>query len=73
MTLVHPRIHNLPQHHDSSRYLKYQRGLINHHHETGIPPTNKVLDGEITKIGELAVADGIYSDIWVCGSEKKDS
>ena len=73
MTLVHPRIHNLPQHRDSPRYLKYQRGLINHYHETGILPTIKVLDDEVTKIGELAVAGGIYSDIWVCGSEKKDS
>ncbi|KAF8163093.1 TKL/TKL-ccin protein kinase [Crassisporium funariophilum] len=50
---------------DSQRYLQYQRGLINLHRETGIPPTVKIMDGEVTKIGELAVAGGTYSDIWV--------
>lgn len=62
-----------PQPRDSQRYLQYQRGLINLHRETGIPPTIKVLDGEVTKVGELAVAGGTYSDIWVgmwLGEEK---
>ncbi|KAF8803631.1 TKL/TKL-ccin protein kinase [Phlegmacium glaucopus] len=62
-----------PQPRDSRRYLQYQRGLINLHRETGIPPTIKVLDGEVTKVGELAVAGGTYSDIWVgmwLGEEK---
>jgi hypothetical protein len=63
----------LPQPHDSFRYLQYQRGLINLRRETGIPPTIKILDGEVTKVGELAVAGGTYSDIWVgmwLGEEK---
>lgn len=49
---------------DSSRYLEYQRGLINLHRETGIPPTVKVLNNEVRRIGELAVAGGFWSDIW---------
>lgn len=63
----------LPQPHDSSRYLQCQRGLINLHHETGIPPTIKILDGEVTKVCQLAVGGGTYSDIWVgmwLGEEK---
>ena len=63
----------LPQVHDSQRYLQYQRGLINLHRETGIPPTIKVLNGEVYKTGELAVAGGTYSDIWLglwLGEEK---
>jgi hypothetical protein len=38
--------------------------LINLHRVTGIPPTVKLLNGEVTKEGELAVAGGTYSDIW---------
>ena len=63
----------LPQIHDSQQYLQYQRGLINLHRETGIPPTIKVLNGEVYKTEELAVAGGIYSDIWLglwLGEEK---
>ncbi|KDR81397.1 hypothetical protein GALMADRAFT_89278 [Galerina marginata CBS 339.88] len=63
----------LPQFRDSQRYLQYQRGLINLHRETGIPPAIKILNGEVTKIGELAVAGGTYSDIWIgqwLGEEK---
>ncbi|KIJ99573.1 hypothetical protein K443DRAFT_163937 [Laccaria amethystina LaAM-08-1] len=52
----------LPQ--DNQRYLQYQRGLINLHRVTGIPPTVKLLNGEVTKEGELAVAGGTYNDIW---------
>jgi len=36
------------------------------HDLTGIPPLIKILDGEIKKTGELAVAGGPSSDIW-CG------
>lgn len=46
---------------------------MNLHRETGIPPIIKVLDGEVTKVGSLAVAGGTYSDIWVgmwLGEEK---
>ncbi|PPQ63201.1 hypothetical protein CVT24_005746 [Panaeolus cyanescens] len=48
----------------SRRYLEYQRGLINLHRETGIPPTVKILNNEVRRIGELAVAGGFWSDIW---------
>ena len=43
------------------------------HRETGIPPTIKKLDGEVTRDSELAVAGGMYSDIWIgswLGEEK---
>jgi hypothetical protein len=62
-----------PQFRDSQRYLQYQRGLINLHRETGIPPTIKVLNGEVSRTGDLAVAGGTYSDIWLglwLGEEK---
>ncbi|KAJ3517797.1 hypothetical protein NLJ89_g281 [Agrocybe chaxingu] len=55
------------------KYLQYQRGLINLHRETGVPPTIKVLNGEVTKHGDLAIAGGVYSDIWAgkwLGEEK---
>lgn len=45
----------LPQHRDSSKFT-----VINLHGETGIPPTIKVLDGEVTKVlqAELTVISG---------------
>ncbi|KAJ3560551.1 hypothetical protein NP233_g10763 [Leucocoprinus birnbaumii] len=46
------------------RYLDMQRGLMNLHDLTKIPPTIKVLDGEITREGEIAIAGGTSSDIW---------
>ncbi|KAF8964090.1 TKL/TKL-ccin protein kinase [Flammula alnicola] len=55
----------VPEVRDSQRYLQYQRGLINLHRETGIPPTIKILNGEVTRNGDLAVAGGTYSDIWI--------
>lgn len=54
-----------PQPQDSERYLKYQRGLFELHRSTGIPPTVKSLNGEVTKVGDLAVTGGTYSDVWV--------
>lgn len=71
--LIHRSTSPLPEIHDSQRYLEYQRGLINLHRETGIPPTIKVLNGEVIRSGDLAVAGGTYSDIWVgqwLGEEK---
>ncbi|KAF9459539.1 TKL/TKL-ccin protein kinase [Collybia nuda] len=62
-----------PQPNDSQRYLQYQRGLINIHRLTGIPPSVKVLNGEVRKTGDLAIAGGTYSDIWLgkwLGEEK---
>lgn len=54
----------LPIPKDGERYLEYQRSLINLHRITGLPPSVKVLNGEITKAGDLAVAGGAYSDVW---------
>ena len=58
---------------NGQQYLQCQRGLVNLHRETGIPPTIKVLNGEVVRVSELAVAGGTYSDIWVgewLGEEK---
>jgi hypothetical protein len=58
---------------EGERYLQYQRGLFELHRTTGIPPTVKSLNGEITKIGDLAVTGGTYSDVWIgmwLGEEK---
>ena len=54
---------------DSQRYLEQQRevvqrGLIQLHQLTGIPPSIKLMNGEVRRIGDLAVAGGTYSDIW---------
>ncbi|KAG6841205.1 hypothetical protein C0991_000867 [Blastosporella zonata] len=54
---------------DSQRYLEQQRevvqkGLAHLHQLTGIPPSIKLLNGEVKRIGELAIAGGTYSDIW---------
>jgi hypothetical protein len=54
-----------PQPADAQRYLQYQRGLLNLHRLTGIPPSVKVLNGEVTKSSDLAIAGGTYSDIWL--------
>jgi hypothetical protein len=45
--------------------LDYQHGLLDLHRATGILPSVKRLDGEVTKEGELAIAGGTYSDIWI--------
>ncbi|KAG6816948.1 hypothetical protein H0H87_001463 [Tephrocybe sp. NHM501043] len=60
---------------DSQRYLEQQRkavlerevvqnGLAQLHELTGIPPSIKLMNGEVTRIGDLAIAGGTYSDIW---------
>jgi hypothetical protein len=54
-----------PEPREGERYLQYQRGLMELHQKTGIPPTVKRLNGEVTKMGDLAIAGGTYSDIWL--------
>ncbi|KAG6910902.1 hypothetical protein DXG01_006585 [Tephrocybe rancida] len=54
---------------DSQRYLEQQRqvverGLAQLHQLTGIPPSIKLMNGEVKRIGDLAIAGGTYSDIW---------
>ncbi|KAF7983136.1 hypothetical protein HWV62_24109 [Athelia sp. TMB] len=41
-----------------------RRALYELHKLTGVPPSVKILDGEVEKVGELAVTGGTYSDIW---------
>ncbi|KXN93352.1 hypothetical protein AN958_00276, partial [Leucoagaricus sp. SymC.cos] len=48
----------------STHYLDMQRGLMSLHDLTGILPTVKILDGEITRDGEIAIAGGFNTDIW---------
>ncbi|KXN89363.1 Dual specificity protein kinase splA [Leucoagaricus sp. SymC.cos] len=48
----------------STHYLDMQRGLMSLHDLTGILPTIKILDGEITRDGEIAIAGGFNTDIW---------
>lgn len=64
---------SMPAIRDSQRYLQYQRGLIKLHRETGVPPSIKILNGEVVRNGDFPVAGGAYSDIWVgmwLGEEK---
>jgi hypothetical protein len=56
---------SVPPTRGGQRYLQYQRDLITLHRETGIPPTIKKLNGEVTRTSDLAVAGGMYSDIWM--------
>jgi hypothetical protein len=46
-------------------YEKYRDALFTFHLQTGTLPTIKVLNDEVTKTSDLAVAGGIYSDIWL--------
>ncbi|KAG6811485.1 hypothetical protein H0H92_007177 [Tricholoma furcatifolium] len=41
-----------------------EKGLIQLHELTGVLPSIKVMNGEVKRIGDLAVAGGTYSDIW---------
>ena len=44
---------------------RYEQAVITLHDFTGIPPTIKRLNGEVQRIGDLAVAGGTFSDIWM--------
>uniref|UniRef100_A0A8H7Y2H7 Protein kinase domain-containing protein n=1 Tax=Psilocybe cubensis TaxID=181762 RepID=A0A8H7Y2H7_PSICU len=55
----------LPQVSDSQLYLELQRDLITLHRETGIPPTIKILDGEVKRLDTIPIAGGTYSDVWL--------
>lgn len=62
-----------PEIEDSRRYLETQRALVELHRNTGIPPIVKTLNGEVKKVGDLAVTGGTYSDVWMgtwLGQEK---
>jgi hypothetical protein len=48
---------------DGEHYLQYQHGLLGLHRHARIPPTVKILNGEVTKVRELPVTGGTYSDI----------
>lgn len=53
-----------PHPQDSQAYLQYQRGLVNLHRMTGVPPSIKILNGEVRRTSDNAVIGGVYSDIW---------
>ena len=42
-----------------------QNTLYKFHVKTGTLPTMKVLNEEIVKTGDLPIAGGVYSDIWL--------
>ncbi|CAL1703915.1 unnamed protein product [Somion occarium] len=46
-------------------YLQIQHGLTELYKRMGIPPTVKHLDGEVIRDGDIPVAGGTYSDVWI--------
>lgn len=58
-----PLPRNSQRHIEQQRQV-VQRGLIQLHELTGIPPSIKLMNGEVRRLGDLAVAGGTYSDIW---------
>ncbi len=56
--------HTLTEPERQKRYQQYEAGLTALHEFTGIPPTVKILDGEVTKVGDIAFSGGPYSDVW---------
>ncbi|KAJ7582457.1 TKL/TKL-ccin protein kinase [Mycena floridula] len=69
-----PGTRSTSQQRDAQRRLEEcQRGLLTLHQKTGIAPSVKILDGEVMKLGELPIAGGSDSDIWLgqwLGEEK---
>lgn len=65
MTYKDDSISPVPGNSHSQQYLQYQRSLFDLHRLTGIPPSVKILNGEVHKDGELAITGGTYSDIWL--------
>jgi hypothetical protein len=57
-----PRPSSAPR---NERYLEYQHGILQLHQMTKIPPSIKLLNGEVTKESTLPVVGGTYSDIWI--------
>ncbi|KAF6764956.1 TKL/TKL-ccin protein kinase [Ephemerocybe angulata] len=55
----------LPDTRDEQQYRRCEEALFAFHARTGTLPAIKILDSEITKSGDLAVAGGTYSDIWL--------
>ncbi len=46
---------------DSQKYLEYQRGLLNLHQATGVPPAMPDLSREVTRLGNSPVIGGSFS------------
>ncbi|KAJ3545922.1 hypothetical protein NMY22_g2256 [Coprinellus aureogranulatus] len=49
---------------DTHEVEKWQTTLYNFHVQTGVLPTCKVINGEVTRTSDMAVDGGVYSDIW---------
>jgi len=48
----------------SGEQEQFQQGLADLQRRTGIPPTIKRLDGEVTKVGSMPVEKGGHSQVW---------
>ena len=62
-----------PSNTNDTQYLQVEQGLIDLHRATGVPPTVKILDGEVMREGNYPIHGGAHSDIWVgkwLGKEK---
>jgi hypothetical protein len=58
-------LHESPTRENYSPDQGLQDALFRFHIETGTLPTIKVLNAEISKVEDAAVAGGTYSDIWL--------
>jgi hypothetical protein len=59
-----PAENNLPSSAARQKYSQFEETLLSLHRATGIPPTVKRLDGEITREGDIPFAGGLYCDVW---------
>ncbi|TCD59782.1 hypothetical protein EIP91_011471 [Steccherinum ochraceum] len=50
---------------ESEAYLETERGMSKLFALTGIPPTVRTLNGEVTRRDDLPYVGGTYSDIWI--------
>lgn len=49
----------------SDAYQQTQRGMAQLYAMTGVPPTVRILNGEVTRPDELPYVGGVFSDIWI--------
>lgn len=57
----------------TERYAQYEETLLGLHRATGIPPSIKRLDGEVTRQGGIPFTGGLYYDVFLgtwLGGEK---
>jgi hypothetical protein len=49
----------------TTKYSQCEEAILSLHRATGIPPTVKRLDGEITRQGDIPFTGGLYCDVWL--------